>query len=147
MLVVAMLTMVAAGAVPALAQLAEDPALAQEVERCPDMPDVHCRVDPETGLYQILYTVECAAFYDPSTGCWVDENGLIDLPDGTKALYTAAADFIVGRDGLYEYVDGEFVLVEALPPAPPVVAEYIPPEICAVYSADGHCETFQAPYE
>ena len=138
-----MLTMVAAGAVPALAQLAEDPTPAQE-ERCPDMPDVPCRVDPESGLYQILYTVQCAVFYDPSTSCSVDENGLIEKPDGTKVPYTVAADFIAGPDGAYEYVGGEFVLVETYPPVGP---EYISPEFCAEYRADGRCETFWASYE
>ena len=149
-LVVVMLTMVAAGAVPALAQLAEDPTLAPEAaqeDRCPGMSDVPCRVDPESGMYQILYTVECATFYNPSTFCSVDENGLIEKPDGTKVPYTAADDLIAGPDGFYEYVNGEFVFVEAYPPAPPVVPEYIPPEICAEYRADGRCETFRASYE
>jgi hypothetical protein len=140
---VVMLTMVAVAIVPALAQ---EEVTVQE-DRCPDMPDVPCRVDPESGLYQILYTVPCAVFYDPSTHCTVDENGLIEKPDGTKVPYTEADDFINGQDGFYEYVDGEFVFVEAYPPAPPVVPEYISPEFCAEYRADGRCETFWASYE
>jgi hypothetical protein len=140
-MVVVILTMVAVAIVPALAQ---EEAAAQE-ERCPGMPDVPCRVDPESGLYQMLYTVPCAAFYDPSTHCTVDENGLIEKPDGTKVPYTVAAEFINGQDGFYEYVDGEFVFVEAYSPAPPVVPEYISPEFCAEYRADGRCETFRAP--
>ena len=126
--------------------LAAPMVLAQE-ERCPGMPDVPCRVDRESGLYQIFYSVYCAAFYDPSTSCTVDENGLIEKPDGTKVPYTVAADHIDGPDGIYQFMDGEFVLVEAYPPAPPVEPEFISPEYCAVYSADGHCETFRAPYE
>jgi hypothetical protein len=130
-----------------LTLLAATMALAQEEERCPDLPDVPCRVDPDSGLPQPFYSVYCAAFYDPSTSCTVDENGLIEKPDGTKVPYTVAADFIDGPDGRYQFIDGEFVLVEAYPPAPPVMPEFIPPEYCAVYSADGHCETFRAPYE
>ena len=58
----------------------------------PGMPDYPCRLDPESGLYQPLYTVTCWAFYDPATACTVDENGLIEKPDGTKVPYTEAAD-------------------------------------------------------
>jgi len=131
-----------------LTLLAAPMVLSQEEERCPDMPDVPCRVNSESGLYQILYTVYCGTVTgDPADSCTVDQNGLITLPNGTKAPYTAAADFIDGPGGLYQFVDGEFVLVEAYPPAPPVEPEFIPPEYCAVYSADGHCETFRAPYE
>jgi len=127
--------------------LAAPMVLAQEDERCPGMPDVPCRVDSESGLYQILYTIYCGTVTgDPADSCTVDQNGLITLPNGTKAPYTAAADFIDGPGGLCHFVDGEFVLVEAYPPAPPVEPEFIPPEYCAVYSADGHCETFRAPY-
>ena len=53
-MVVVILTMVAVAIVPALAQ----EEVAQEEERCPGMPDVPCRVDPESGLYQTLYTVQ-----------------------------------------------------------------------------------------
>ena len=141
MFVVVMLAMVAVAIVPALAQ----DEVAQEEERCPGMPDVPCRVDPESGLYQTLYTVQCAVFYDPGTSCSVDENGLIEKPDGTKVPYTVADEFIAGPDGFYEYVDGEFVFVEAYPPAPPVVPEHISPEFCAEYRADGRCETFRTP--
>jgi hypothetical protein len=102
-------------------------AVAQE-ERCPGMPDYPCRLDPESGLYQPLYTVACWAFYDPATACTVDENGLIEKPDGTKVPYTEAADFIAGIDGIYQFVDGEFVLVEAYPPAPPIGPDAKPPE-------------------
>jgi hypothetical protein len=131
-----------------LTLLAAPMVLAQEEERCPDMPEVPCHVDPESGLYQILYTVYCGTVTgDPAESCIVDQNGLITLPDGTKAPYTVAADHIDGPDGIYEFMDGEFVLVEAYPPAPPVEPEFISPEYCAVYSADGHCETFRAPYE
>ena len=131
-----------------LTLLAATMALAQEEDRCPDMPEVPCRVDPESGLYQIPYTVYCGTVTgDPADSCMVDQNGLITLPDGTKAPYTVAADHIDGPDGIYQFMDGEFVLVEAYPPAPPVMPEFIPPEYCAVYSADGHCETFRAPYE
>ena len=76
--------------------------------------------------------------------CPVDENGLVILPDGTKAPYTDWGGIIGDLDGAYEYVEGEFVLVETYPPP---VAEYIPPEICAVYRADGHCDTFWVEYE
>lgn len=47
MFVVVMLAMVAVAIVPAVAQ---EEVAAQE-DRCPDMPDVPCRVDPESGLY------------------------------------------------------------------------------------------------
>jgi len=86
--------------------LAAPMVLAQEDERCPGMPDVPCRVDSESGLYQILYTVYCGTVTgDPADSCTVDQNGLITLPNGTKAPYTAAADFINGPDGLYQFVD------------------------------------------
>ena len=111
-----------------LTLLAATMALAQEEDRCPGMPDVPCRFDPESGLYEILYDVHCWAFYDPATGCPVDENGLIVKPDGTKVPYTEAADFIAGIDGIYQFVDGEFVLVEAYPPAPPIGPDAKPPE-------------------
>src|SRR4028118_221338 len=93
-MVVVILTMVAVAIVPALAQEEE----AAQEERCRGMPGVPCRVDPESGLYQMLYTVPCAAFYDPSTHCTVDENGLIEKPDGTKEPSTGAGEVLTGRE-------------------------------------------------
>jgi hypothetical protein len=104
------------------------------------MPDVPCRFNPESGVYEVLYLV----MRDIDVACPLGENGLVNLPDGTKAPYTDWEGIIGGPDGAYEYVDGEFVLVETYPPP---VGEYISPEICAVYRADGHCDTFWASYE
>lgn len=109
-----------------LTLLAATMALAQAEDRCLDLPDVPCRVDPDSGLPQPFYSVYCGTVYgDPADSCIVDWNGLITLPDGTKAPYTVAADFIDGPDGRYQFVDGEFVLVEAYPPAPPGMPEFM----------------------
>jgi hypothetical protein len=86
----------------------------------------------------------------PATSCTVDENGFITTPDGTKVLYNELSDeplYDTYTGNLVKFVDSEPVIVEYGQLPPPVVPEYIPPEICAVYSADGRCETFQAPYE
>ena len=84
-------------------------------------------VDPEG-----RYTVDCSELYGggPGTGvmgtlCAVDENGLIPMPDGTRAPYTVTGNPVLDQlTGNYvELVDGEWVVVGRAPPGGPKVAE------------------------
>ena len=110
MLVMAMLTMVVAAAVPGLAQLAEDPseftlvpADRYNAARCP-------------------FPVMDA----PATGCTVDENGFITTPDGTKVPYNELSDeplYDTYTGNLVKFVDGEPVIVKYGQPPPPAVSD------------------------
>lgn len=83
---------------------------------------------PEPAFDPDRYTVGCSELYGGGVGtgrmgtdCAVDENGLISLPDGTKAPYTVTGNLV--RDqytgDLGVFVDGEFVVVEKYEDRPP----------------------------
>ena len=71
---------------------------------------------PEPAFDLDRYTVGCSDLYPGimPTICAVDENGLIPLPDGTKAPYTVTGNLVVDQytSDLGVFVDGEFVVVE-----------------------------------